>query len=84
MLRFSLGSQVQNLFSCTDRGSKADGGRVPSLDGFENKNPRCQPLFFPTVQDGERPYSSRALAKSDFFFHWIHTTIELGWGRTSL
>lgn len=39
ILRFSLGSQVQNLFSCANRGSKADYGRMPYLNRFENENP---------------------------------------------
>ena len=38
ILRFSLGSQVQNLFSCANRGSKADYGRMPYLNRFENKS----------------------------------------------
>lgn len=39
ILRFSLGSQVQNLFSCANRASKADYGRMPYLNRFENENP---------------------------------------------
>lgn len=48
--RFSLGSQVQNLFSYTNRGSKADDGRVPHSHCLENKNPRVDHCFPPAGQ----------------------------------
>lgn len=34
------GEPVQNLFSYTNRGSKADYGRMPRSRCFENKDPR--------------------------------------------
>lgn len=47
ILRFSLGSQVQNLFSCANRGGKADYGRMPCLNRSENKNPGILIIVFP-------------------------------------
>lgn len=44
ILRFSLGSQVQNLFSCANRGSKADYGRRPPLNRLENKKKKIPGL----------------------------------------
>lgn len=69
ILHFSLGSQVQNLFSYTNRGSKTDYGRMPYLYRFENKNKiyafdRC---FSPQYTVFKQcPYASHSLVKNAF------------------
>ena len=79
ILHFSLGSQVQNLFSCANRGSKADYGRTPYLNHFENKNPRIWSLFFPAVHDVQVNVRTCPISLLKVIFHWIHTTVEPDW-----
>lgn len=56
------------MFSYTNRGSKADYGRMPHLNRFENKNPRIGSLFFPAEPDVRVHVHMRShiLVKSDF------------------
>ena len=62
------------MFSCANRGSKADYGRMPYLNRFENKNPGIWSLFFPAVHDVQVKVRTRPISLLEMIFHWIHTT----------
>lgn len=86
ILRFSLGSQVQNLFSCANRGSKADYGRRPPLNRLENKKKKSPDwiIVFPLQHTMFRLPSAPVaiLVKNGFFSldpHNCRTWLTL-WG----